>query len=129
MRRTRNRSQAEVVFGQQVRDLRRAVGMSLADVCSELERYGVRLETSQMSKLERALRPVNVGEVCALAVVLGVPPSRIFSSDGLSESERRRIEIDTARRAATIRLDAAMRAVNEARADLAKVDPDAGSLP
>ena len=129
MRKTRNRSQAEVVFGQQVRDLRRASGATQADIASAMTALGWRLESGQVAKLERAVRPVNVGEVLALAAVLGVPPSRLFSSDGLSESERRRIEIDAARRAATIRLDAAMRAVSEARADLAKIDADAGSLP
>ena len=45
------------------------------------------------------------------------------------ESERRQIKIDAERRAATIRLDAAMRAVREAQADLAKIDADAGRLP
>lgn len=42
------------------------MGLSLADVCGELERYGVRLNTSQLSKLERAERPTNVAEVVAL---------------------------------------------------------------
>ena len=128
---TKTRSQAEVVFGQQVRDLRRAAGASQKDVCGEMERYGVRLNTSQLSKLERAERPTSAAEIVALAAVLRVRPSRLFSDspDGLGESERRRLELSAARRAAARRLEAARRAAAEAEADLAKIDADAGSLP
>lgn len=129
MSRTRTRSQVEVVFGQQVRALRRAAGATQADIAAAMTAVGWRLESGQVAKLERAERPVNVGEMLALADVLGVAPSQLISPVGLSESERRQIKIDAERRAATIRLDAAMRAVREAQADLAKIDADAGRLP
>lgn len=40
--------------------------MSLSDLCEELERHGVKLNTSQVSKIEHANRPTNVAEVVAL---------------------------------------------------------------
>ena len=125
----KTRSEAEVAFGRQVRSARLAAGKSQQDVANAMTTVGWRLESGQVAKLERAERPVNVGEMLALADVLGVAPSQLISPVGLSESERRQIKIDAERRAATIRLDAAMRAVREAQADLAKIDADAGRLP
>ena len=119
---TKTRSQAEVAFGQQVRAARIAAGASQADIAVAMTAIGWRLTSSQVAKLERAERPVSVGEALALAEVLGVSFYRLVSRDALSEPELRRVKLDAARRAATARLDTAMRAVSEARADLAKID-------
>lgn len=62
--------------------------MSLADVCSELERYGVRLNTSQLSKLERAERPTNLAEIVALKYALGFDSfEQLLGERGMSERE------------------------------------------
>lgn len=62
----RGRSTVERAFGRRVREARDALGVSLSDLCEELERHGVKLNTSQVSKIEHADRPTNVAEVVAL---------------------------------------------------------------
>lgn len=84
----KGRSPADRVFGRRIREARSAVGMSLADVCSELERYGVRLNTSQLSKLERAERPTNLAEIVALKYALRFDNfEQLLGERGLSERE------------------------------------------
>lgn len=72
-----------------MREARDALGMSLADLSEELERRGVRLNTSQVSKVERADRPTNVAEVVAFKHALYLASyDQLLGFETLTELEK-----------------------------------------
>ena len=61
----------EQVFGQQVRRLRKARGMSQGDLCRALAGTAVPQHQSTISKIEEAVRPLRLDEAFAIAAALG----------------------------------------------------------
>nr|MDT0663478.1 helix-turn-helix transcriptional regulator [Micromonospora sp. DSM 115978] len=67
---------ARAAFGQRVRDLREAQGVSqehLADLAG--------IHRTYLSSLERGQRNVGLDNILALARALGVPAARLFEGD------------------------------------------------
>ena len=67
--------QAQVA--RRLRDRRRAVGLSLAEVEARLSELGVRMGVSAVNKVELGTRGVDVDELVALALVLGTNPTAL----------------------------------------------------
>jgi len=61
-----------------LRDLRKARGLSLADVSERMNKLGRPLSLSGLSKVERGDRGVDVDDLVALALALDVTPSRLL---------------------------------------------------
>jgi len=65
-----------LIFGQRVRDLRQARGMSQEQLA---ELAGV--HRTYMSSLERGQRNVGLDNILAIAAALGVPTSDLFTEE------------------------------------------------
>jgi transcriptional regulator with XRE-family HTH domain len=61
-----------------VRALRQARGLDLADLADRMNRLGQSLSLGGLSKLERGDRRVDVDDLMALAIALDVTPSRLL---------------------------------------------------
>jgi len=61
-----------------VRDLRRARGLSLDELSKRLDLVGRPIALNVLSKIERQRRAVDVDDLVALALALGVTPNRLL---------------------------------------------------
>lgn len=61
----------EKTFGEQVRRIRKAHGMSQSDLARALAGTGVPRHQSTIAKLETATRPLRLNEACEIAAALG----------------------------------------------------------
>lgn len=76
---------AEERFGERIRELRQAAGISQADLARRMTASGFNMHQTQIAKIEKGTRSTPVGELTALAAVLGVPPSGLLEHDHLIE--------------------------------------------
>lgn len=66
------------VFRDRVREARRVRGWTQRDLAAALDRVGVKIDASNVTRLERGNRSVTLDEVIAIAVVLGVSPLHLI---------------------------------------------------
>lgn len=106
----RTRSAVEVVFGRRVREARKHLGLTQAQLADEVRRRGRSLDSSQVAKIEHGQRFTNIEEVVALSAALQVHPSQLvdkvhrwersairYEAEGKKLSARRaRLEADMA---------------------------------
>ena len=71
----------EMRVGLQVRGLRQAAGLSQQFIAQEMTARGFGWRQTTVSKTEAADRPLRVDEAAALADLLDVPLSTLFSED------------------------------------------------
>lgn len=95
---------AELAFGERVRRLRRAKGLTQADLAKQLAAHGYELHPSAIAKIEGASRPTSVGEAVAIAMILDV--------------ETRDLVRPSVGEVAQARVDAALLEVQEVKARL-----------
>jgi transcriptional regulator with XRE-family HTH domain len=82
--------------GTQIREIRRSLGKTLADLAAELDMdFGIKLDRSVIGKIERGKRRITDVELLAIACALGVrvdvllPASQV---DALTERSTERIQ-------------------------------------
>jgi transcriptional regulator with XRE-family HTH domain len=73
---------AEQIFGQQMRRLRKARGMSQLDLCRALTRSGVPPHQTTISKIESADRPLRLDEAAEIAAALGTDLNSMVGNIG-----------------------------------------------
>jgi transcriptional regulator with XRE-family HTH domain len=61
------------LFGRRVRALRLAHGLTQGELADYMTAAGHQMHQTTIAKLESASRPTNVGEIRAIASILGVP--------------------------------------------------------
>jgi transcriptional regulator with XRE-family HTH domain len=81
----------EALAGQHLRLLRQGRGWSQQDVAEKMAAYGYKWHQTTVAKLEAAARPLRVNEAVDLAVLFGIPASRLVEpapapGDGTLES-------------------------------------------
>ncbi|MBF6363180.1 helix-turn-helix transcriptional regulator [Nocardia farcinica] len=72
----------EKVFGDQIRQWRKARNWSQEDLAAELNNLGFEMHQTTVAKIERGARPLRVAEAVALAHIMRVPPLAIFHGAG-----------------------------------------------
>lgn len=76
-------------LGRNLKELRKARGLSLADLSGRLDQAGYPMALNVLSKTERGTRTVSVDDLVALAVVLDVSPNRLlFGGDAGGDEVR-----------------------------------------
>ena len=66
------------IIGRKIRQLRRARGLSVADLAARLDGEGHKMDAQAVSAIERQTRRVRDHEVLALARALGVKADELF---------------------------------------------------
>jgi transcriptional regulator with XRE-family HTH domain len=72
-------------LAENVRALRKERGFDLADVAEKMAQFGRPLSLNGVSKIERGKRGVDVDELVALALALGVTPNRLLLTPDAGE--------------------------------------------
>ena len=113
---------ARMAFGARIRELRHAAGWSLDGLRDALTEQGVRFNSSQISKIERGVRPTSVEEVHALAAAFRLSsPADLLDYRGMSADQK--AVIRASMRAAGLQMKRV-----ELERELAAVDEDIKSL-
>lgn len=81
-------SPTSVRVAANIRELRRARGLDLADVSARMTAYGRPLSLSGLSKVERGQRGVDVDDLVAIALALDVAPNRLLLTQTASVEGR-----------------------------------------
>lgn len=76
---------AEQTFGRRVARLRRLRNLTQEDTARALTSLGRPTHQTTVAKIEKGTRPTPVGEIVALAAVLGVPVAALFGEPGGGE--------------------------------------------
>ncbi|CAN5777902.1 hypothetical protein BH20ACT14_BH20ACT14_01740 [soil metagenome] len=87
MAKTRERTPAAVsrVFGRQVKEARRRLGLKQGELAKRLEELGVDMHQVTIARVESGERRVSVDDALAIAAALGVNPLYLFSGDFTNE--------------------------------------------
>lgn len=70
--------EASIEFGRRVKELRKAAGLTQAELAERLGRWGKSYHQTTVAKLEAGTRPTNLDELMPLAVALGVSQREFF---------------------------------------------------
>jgi transcriptional regulator with XRE-family HTH domain len=68
----------EELFGRRVKALRAAKGLTQDELAQRMTDHGHPMHQTTVAKLESAIRPTNVGEINAIAAILGVSTAVLF---------------------------------------------------
>ena len=82
-----------IPVGQQIRDLRRAKGLRIAGLASEIGR-----SVGHVSQVERGLSPVTIPDLKKIADALGVEINWFFQGQAMAPPEERDIIVRRANR-------------------------------
>ncbi|MEQ4520447.1 helix-turn-helix transcriptional regulator [Pseudarthrobacter sp. B907] len=108
---------AEQDFGQRVRSLRAAAGMTQAELADKVSHAGMNMTQGMIAKLERGARPTSVGELAVLGQVFGVSSAQLLEAGQMSPESARLAELRlrlTAAEAGVIELAARWEQANTA---------------
>jgi len=72
----------KVLFGQRVRQLRKAKGVS-----QEAFAHEIKIDRSYFGSIERGERNVSLENICLIADGLGVPPAQLLMFDALPDPD------------------------------------------
>ena len=79
-------SKRENISGKQIRKARKRLGLKQIDIAVALESdYGIRIDQSDISEIEREVRGLRDYELDAIARILNINPTSLLRSD---ESEK-----------------------------------------
>lgn len=70
--------EASVNFGQRVRELRKAAGLTQTELAERLGQWGRSYHQTTVAKLEKGTRPTTLDELIPLAAALGVSQREFF---------------------------------------------------
>lgn len=70
--------EASIEFGRRVKELRKAAGLTQAELADRLGRWGKSYHQTTVAKLEAGTRPTTLDELMPLAVALGVSQREFF---------------------------------------------------
>lgn len=87
--------QAATEFGQRVRQLRKAAGLTQQQLADRLSQWGRSYHQTTVAKLEAGTRPTTLEELIPLSVALGVSQREFFedpSPEDMAEREIREAE-------------------------------------
>lgn len=111
------RVEHERQFGERVRELRQARDWTQGELANRMTAAGYSMHQTTIAKIESGNRPTNVGEVTALASLLGVSVADLFPDED-DEAAEMRAEIAEL----GVRRERLLQDRNSARAHLAAVE-------
>lgn len=90
----RQRSAIAEAFGRSVREAREAHGWSQPQLVDALARQGIRVNPSQVAKIELGQRAVNIEELLGIAEALKVPPARLLDYRSWTDEDRQWMHVE-----------------------------------
>lgn len=117
----RQRSAIAEAFGRSIRKARDAYGWSQPKLAEALAAQGIRMNPSQIAKIELGQRAVSVEELLALAEALQVSPARLLDWREWTNAEVQWVHVETQGARLRHRKDSLERELREVEEELSRV--------
>lgn len=85
--------QAAIEFGRRVKQLRRAEGLTQAQLAERLSQWGRSYHQTTVAKLEAGTRPTSLEELIPLAAALGVSQREFFEDPSPADQAAHRVRL------------------------------------
>jgi transcriptional regulator with XRE-family HTH domain len=122
-------AEAEAVFAENLKALRKAAGMSQEEFARAMTRRGVKWHQATVYKVEKGERQIQLGEADVAARVLNVPLQEMLRANTEAAVQRQRLRLRTWRLVdARLKLVDAVHDYDSARSELATALDDAAGL-